>query len=407
MKCLIIFNSNKIPIQCYGKKSSDTPPGHFSIDNMKEIRSPDNYLVTYKKSNDCCKLDDIQQVYEWVEKQIEMIFRLSNGIIDFYESNGWTAKINQHIINKKFYQMKIRYDRILDDEALWIQNATKGPYKISPHPCTNTDLYCYDMRACYPNTLMEQYFYIPVKRGVFKTMTHSELINNHTSYGIYRCKVIDSSEKFIKNGQDYYTHTDLKLAKILGLKLRFIEDGSPNVLLYPTSTHCIRGCDLFSEYIEMLQHIKREHPECKIAKVLLSSIWGSLCEYQRVKNNDHIASKNHIPEISADEEIIGMKPTIEGNIQITTRVKNQMFLYNNYARLKPFMFSKSKFDIYHKVIAKYWDNISAIHIDGFYCLNKIEEFEHDLNIMGTIGRDKSHYRLMNHTVKPMKHKYCS
>ena len=66
---------------------------------------------------------------------------------------------------------------------------------------------------------------------------------------------------------------------------------------------------------------------------------------------------------------------------------------SNYARMKPFLLAKQRFDMYERIFDKYKNTHKFIRImvDGFITDKPIEEFDKNKKYLGLIIKDKEYH----------------
>ena len=172
----------------------------------------------------------------------------TNGQINLFRT-GTFKRCAQH-----FFFNTIRTivpEPILRDEAVWLRYATMGAVLYCKKGYKGESHYA-DFKSFYPAIMKRQQAKYPIKRGEFKTITNEEL-NKYEFYqfGIYRA-IVDGDHKLFRfNNMNYYTHTDLTLAKSLGFEIELIEDNAPNFLYY-SSDKLINGNEIFGKFVNTL-----------------------------------------------------------------------------------------------------------------------------------------------------------
>lgn len=155
------------------------------------------------------------------------------------------------------------------------------------------DCFGYDCPAFYPHLLGSDKFdlKIPICNG-----TESKISNFKAKlkYGIYECKITCNDKNFKKlfmfNEENCYTHYSLNLClkykKRFNIQLEILNlDKETNCYVYEEK-NLINTNLLFGEWFKILIQIKKDLPDNKLVKHLLSSVWGSLCQFKRTFIHD-------------------------------------------------------------------------------------------------------------------------
>jgi hypothetical protein len=220
---------------------------------------------------------------------------------------------------------------------------------------------CYDINSNYPSIMKNQYFQIPVKRGVAMKLTAAEFNElKYFKYGIYNAVVVGTSKLFKPAAPGfYYTHFDLTLAKELGLEIRINDEADWNFFSYDNNS-LVKGSLLFGSFVERLYKLKLENPTNKTYKRLLSSLWGKLCEKNRlrkiVKDNDDVF------ELPAKATLQSIE-VLDGGLKLKYYPDSSQLYKNNLARLGCFLTSYTRLNFVRQ-IKKYEPAILRIHTDS-------------------------------------------
>ena len=250
-------------------------------------------------------------------------------------------------------------------EAMRIREATSG--QIVFYEKYEGYGYKLDVVSIYPSILNNNNVLVPVKCGIFETMTKlkfNEMIKTGIiPYGIYNCEIEKSDNELINrlfrfNINNQYTQISVKHAIKLGLNINLVEVDD-NVLLYPRS-HCLTANQIFKNYNSVLFPLKQKG--VKGAKLLLNIITGALGEM-----NDRIIKVN---EDENKEVIIPDYYTIVDTtfIMKTNITKYHVVHENNYfkckfCRFKPFLLAKGR-SIISDYIQPYNEHIKKCSTDS-------------------------------------------
>lgn len=220
--------------------------------------------------------DTLKQTYSDFVRIADEMFHATNGEINMYKTGrpSVTALNCFHKLTKF-----VQPEPIDQDEAKFIRNATLGPVIFSTK--YTGEAYKYDVSSFYPSILSSQTFLVPIKRGTFTKLSNEE-INEAKYFNPGICRAIITGEVgqvFRKNKLNYYTHYDLTTAKEMGLTIELIDDDQPNALIYGADQR-VSGSKIFKKFIDTLFKLKQDKIE--IAKKILNSLWGILCEENRL-----------------------------------------------------------------------------------------------------------------------------
>jgi hypothetical protein len=299
--------------------------------------------------DDSLKSANMFEMYSAYSELAESYMKHSNGRINLYQSDKLHNLILS-IFDKSTY--RITPQPIKDYEIEFLEGASIGAlyYKV---PTTETT-HKYDVVSMYPSIMASEYFYVPTMPGKLLTLTTETLIkynkNNSIKIGIFKATITGETKLFRFNKNNFYTHHSIIDAFKLNLKIEMIEDGEPNYLNY--SGCVIKSIDLFSSYIDLFYRMK----QLKLtgSKLMLNLLWGLLCE----TNDKHTFTEEEAPANLKITKIKQIKDTcyVSGFI-------DDKYYKTNYARLKPFLISKGRSNMYN--FAKdHEDNISQIITDS-------------------------------------------
>jgi hypothetical protein len=238
---------------------------------------------------------------------------------------------------KSFYDLCLKNnygaspDELTQLESDWIQKATNGGimYCIKNRTCDKA--YCYDINSLYPHTLLNMSF--PASQGVF--MNLATLPEKIDYLFIAKVKVEKGHQLFRYNRFNLYTSYDLQNAKRLKLSMDLIND-EINCLSYKDA-RIIDGEHFFKPFINYWYEKKTNG--VPFAKLILNSLWGALCQTNKLKYPINKDNKLYCPDgYKLTKMTQGLNKT--GYEYEFKNILTQ-FKYP-YARLKPFLLSKSK-----------------------------------------------------------------
>ena len=281
----------------------------------------------------------------------------SKNKINLYKTGNYTNTALELFNN---FNKTIYTEKIDQNEGQIIQKASIGSiifYKPYSGPA-----YEYDIISMYPSILLTNLL-IPVQKGESNFIKNEDFQKKeYYAYGLYHCiiKMSDSKEinnLFRYNSNNWYTSIDLKRANELNLSINIIENGQVNFIYY-NSSKCVRACDLFKDYIDIVYKLKKKKIDG--SKIILNCLWGSLSEKKKVKYSINIDDNFIIPD---NHEITSFK-SIDNKILLNLS-NNDNIYKTNYARLSPFLLSQARYNI-SKIIEPYKNDVINCHTDGFY-----------------------------------------
>lgn len=250
-----------------------------------------------------------------------------------------------------------------------------------------TDCYGYDYSAFYPNNLLK--INVPTKQGKRKKLKSIDYDN--VQFGIYHVKITSDDKRFHKifmfSRHNYYTHYSINYAykykDEFNIKFELIIDGNYNALIYDDDC-LVNGKEIFGDWFNHLQKLKTKYPKNKLIKRLFSSLWGSLCSYNKFyfeeDEIENVDVSEYYDEAQTEYKLIKEK-YIPNDSEYGYRIlyhciKSDVPYQNDLARLKPFLVSYCRAFV-GKMIMKenILDNVIRIHTDGIV-LNKQHVFTH-------------------------------
>ena len=301
---------------------------------INAIRRPINsehfYIKSYK--------EDLLDNYNDFIFNAEKLKDITKGRINIYKTGSIKntaldlfSSLTQHIEDA---------ETICDNESKFILGCYRGGLLFAES--YEGEAYKGDVCSMYPS-FMKSRNAIPIKKGIFKHITKEETNKwigkddkQYFHFGIYRAEVMrnnSSSERlFHFNENNYYTHTELKLAVYLGFNFELIEDGEANFLFYPKDS-TISLYSVFNTYIDILFEVKKNSPDVTYTKKILNILWGALSEY-KISNTYNLNQEEIILE--AGESILNIKKYGEDNYKIECKQVGNMFV-SGFARISPFI----------------------------------------------------------------------
>ena len=137
-----------------------------------------------------------------------------------------------------------------------------------------------------------------------------------------------------------------------------------------------KGSNIFGKWFRYMFELKEKYPECKVLiKLITSSLWGRLAEFNRLfKTDEQIVEQTIDASTKYDRShkyyIRSTKTNRKGD-DLCELVNSRKPYYFNIARIKPFLISKSR-EMTGKVAIKYIDDVVRICTDNI-TFNKVHD----------------------------------
>jgi hypothetical protein len=262
-------------------------------------------------------------------------------------------------------------DDIDNIEYAWIQSANNAGLRY----CEIGKFEChgYDFKLQFPSILASEGFDIPTRKG--KQQTIKTIDYNKLLVGYYKVKVTSNDERFKKTfafcSKNVYTNTSLYYAYQLKTKegynvnFELIEEEN-NCYLYGKykKDNITRGSIVFGKWFGYITELKEKFPKNKLIKMLASSLWGRLANYNRLFKTDEELEELDVSleyDIKHEYYIRDINKKKSGNVYEIVNCKKPY--YYNIARCKPFLLAQSRI-MTAKVAVKYIDDVVRICIDN-------------------------------------------
>lgn len=294
--------------------------------------------------------------------------RTSKGLINLYRSGSHLySALDLFDRTTKYLNPEI----IKQDEALWIKSSSCASL-IWAEPFEG-ELYKYDIKSFFPYLLKQTTNAFPIARGEF---TKIDELKEILGFGIYRCKISYNTtdptvnKLFRINNKNFYTQLDIYHARKLNLNIELIVDDKPNFLYY-SPDKLIKFGEVFKPYVDIMFNLKEQ--KVNKSKDILNILWGGLSEVDKRKHYT-LGDTYDYPD---DELITEIYPTKNNVFTIKTTSMNHYYK-TPYARLKPFLLSKSRAYI-SNMMMEYRQDIKRIQTDGFYTTKPIH-FNKDVGL---------------------------
>jgi len=335
---------------------------------------------------DLCKIDvnslncstktsDLKLNYEWVIEQNKLFYELSG--VDLIQ-RGWITKwLKNQLI--RFLPTDMRFDPILQDEAIWLENASQGGYIKAP-PAGKYHIYCYDISGAYMSVLCDPSIRYPIKRGDFEILDKLPINfpTTQIAYGLYRVIIEGNSPKFVKNKHNTYDNCSINVAIAEKLKVSLIQDGKPNALRYYfTKGQTTYSHVLFKTLCDYLWDLKmKAPPTCVLPKIICSALWGTIC-HRFHYHNKRLISINEL--IVLEENEIPKEINKDGMLVVCDDGYNYS---HPLARIKPFLLGRQRSNFYEIALRPYWNTIIRAYTDSIWVTQPIPKWDTHQKQMG-------------------------
>lgn len=326
----------------------------------------------------------IEEYYNENKQMADTLLEMSNGKINMYRT-GTIKRTALKVLDQTTKHIKL--EKILFDEALIIQNATSNGFIFNED--YEGEAYKYDINSLYPFIYSSNTMLVPIERGNFTTLTNDNIkqmndkLKGGYAYGLYKYNIYRSGNKQIDRlfrfkglvdkdddeVSNFYTHIDLKMADMLGLKKELILCDN-NALLYPRNK-CLTGQQVFGEFKNMLYPLKEKKVEG--SKLLLNILSGSLGQINKSKiyidkDSDEIYDLDDL-----GLEVLNVGETTNRKAFIYNCVDKEHYFNNQLARFKPFMLSQAR-KIMFDLILPINDKVKKVYIDSIITTEPMEHF---------------------------------
>ena len=371
--------------------------------HTKEFKTmPSNELYKLKKryamltgynANDDELVRFSRDFKHWVEELKDNdIFKINYLERSTHESN--IISIFKMLCHGKYEH----FEDIDNIEYEWIEacnNAGLTYCDKGKHQC-----YGYDYSAQYPSILNTEHFHIPTKKG--KQQKIKEL-PEYPELGYYKVAIISNDIRFKKvfrfSDKNVYTNMSIIFAnrckkKGYNVDINLITKDNEGNEIYNAyiygkldkkgedKTGVIKCSKVFHKWYDVLIKLKTKFPKNKLIKTMMSSLWGRLCQYNRIfRTDDELNNYDATVDYDINHKyyIRNIEYNAKKDTDIYELVNTTKPYFYNIARLKPFLISKSR-ELTGAIAIQYIDDVVRIHTDNI-TFNK----EHD-DVMDTTSK---------------------
>jgi hypothetical protein len=337
---------------------------------LRTPQSSTHLMLTKEKRDKKIRLLSMKEQYELFIKEANLLKEITNDRINLYK----TASVTKTSL-KLFYSFNPPMpDKIQIFEMEIMEYCKNGGLIFGDK--YKGKAYKYDVVSQYPFVMRSDKMVFPIGEGILKTLTTEEFNElSFYQYGIYHVKISDANHKlFSQNSNNWYTHICLTRAKELQLKMELIQDDKPNFLHF---SKLVNGAKLFRPFVDYLFNFKNEGYSC--IKKYLNSLWGMLSKM----NYFDVVTKED-DGIRLDRELTTLTPAsndlVHNHKRFKARIFKQQKAYDNdYARIKPFLAARCRYQI-SKIVEQNLNNVIRCFIDGIILKKRIKGIETGLNI---------------------------
>jgi hypothetical protein len=269
-----------------------------SISDEEYNKLKNNFSVILVKVDALEKLVTDRESYL---KTATALKELTGGLINKFKSS-YDSKLSFDLFRKcsKFMvepEALSELEQIALDDSFHggLRYLQKGEYE---------NVFDYDINKFYSHWLSSSSFIFPISEPSYFKLTSLEFMcmaDKSFKFGLYKV-VLETNHKFFnyKIGKSaWFTHHDLKIAKMLKLKFS-IDETCINTLIYDVK-NCVSGYKAFRDYFdkcsEWVENAETQGVPKKIVKSLMNSLWGSMCSkkkvVKRVSKDEVIELDNH------------------------------------------------------------------------------------------------------------------
>jgi len=268
--------------------------------------------------------------------------KLTGGLIDKFKS-AYDSKLSFNMWRNNFAKYLVEPPPLSELEQRAMYGSFHGGLRYSK-PGEYENVYVYDVNKYYSHWLSSSHFMFPIAEPNYNKLTIKEfqlMLDTNVKFGLYKV-ILESNHKLFNykiNKSMWVTHHDIRVAKMLNVKLR-IDENCINALLYDNESR-ISGKKTFGDYFqkcsEWLESSKGDEKMTKSIKSVANSLWGCLCSKKkvskRVPNSELIELEHHhLNYLHRHKDFIEVKLVEKNNVFKYTWAR--VSLITSYARYK-------------------------------------------------------------------------
>jgi len=315
----------------------------MSYPDFAEYRNKNSFINSFIQ----CYNGDIKSEYADYVKKSNELYETTDGLLSLFKARRM-ADISKYLFYKKCNTAVIP-DHINGTEAAFLDILGGIMYCEKGRHENVTD---YDINSMYP-AIMQSKIKFPIKEGKYVRLEQLPAAKD-IKYGIYRVHIKSGHKYFRYNDNNRYTHYDVKMAINMGLDIKL--KSGVNALIYDNE-HLEYASVIFKPFVDYCFKLKQDG--VAVAKPILNTLWGALCEKNKIKEYVKIGE-----EFDLHRDKIVTKIVSNNERSIVHFVwKNKQFK-TNYARIGPFLTSCARSKL-HYAVKDHIDDIVHIHTDGF------------------------------------------
>lgn len=275
----------------------------------------------------------------------------------------WNTYVNNHVTM---------------DEYDWQERNFNGGLQF----CEPGEYYCYgyDFSCNYASILGSDRFIFPIRSGKAYTITE---LPDKLQYGYYKVKITSENKHIGKllafSPEHVYTNTIINwcrklIQKGFDINMELIQSEN-NCYLYQEKD-LIKGSDVFGDWFKKLSYVKKDFPQNKLIKYLVSGTWGYL-----IRNNKECLSADYIEDNDLWDELSTNKPTKYRIIDhVLTDEQDYYMVLNSeqpmrtgFGRIKSFLTAYARIQI-SSVALQDIEHVVRIQTDGIVFSHLQERF---------------------------------
>ena len=320
--------------------------------NIVEIDDLLSYLNTFSLFRKSSKCNLIEEYNKDIRRFNE--FKTMIGY-DFKKVNYSINKMALHLF-QKYNTNNIIFDETTKREEKFILDSNRGGVRFSSKGVYH-NMIKLDVNSFYSKFLSSKIYNIPIGTPIEREITQRTYDSNaRFNFGLYRCKIEGDSGKLFKlNQNNIYTHLDLQVAKLQGMKITKLDD---TYLYYPKK---VKACKIFGKFIYRLYKYKHD---ADLVKPVMNRLWGFLGSKTTLKlTTEKEFRADNITDLNLTN--FDMKTGQLLNFQIT---KEEKYFKYNACRITPFITAYRRNFLY-KLLKPFEKDIAYIHTDGWIMKN--------------------------------------
>lgn len=370
---VVYIDSNENGITGYSDEEG------LQLYNIKTFRDCKNKPMNAKYAFVRCDGKTPESAYRTYKNECDLLKTKSKGFYDVFSHNGSFVETAKYKFFLKTYNIKTPDSMSLVEQSI-IEMSNRGGIafgrKGKYYNCIQID----QNGAYYHKLSLKSK--IPWGKPNFITI---DSLDGFVQLGVYHVKINKTGNSLIDNVftfnyRNLYTNYDILTAKLLNMKMEIIKGGSWNAMVY-SDKQTIPSDVVFGDYVKELNQLKNDG--CKMAKKLLTCIWGVLC--QKIIN--HATGTDNKPyKVSKNEVCLNVLSKDDTSVACI-RPFDQIFKYD-HARIGPFLTSHQRYKMVSVIVKIGLDKCIRSHTDSILTTATFEEIEKYVSIGTELGKFK-------------------